>query len=63
MAIIETDGPLNGMACVSVVIGKNETQWLQHASEYTGHSIDELVRNCAEEAALDWAKKHGLLKT
>lgn len=61
MAIIETDGPLNGMACVSIVIGQKETKWLQHAANQLGRPIEDLVRDSAEQAALNWAKECGLL--
>lgn len=58
---IYRDGPLEGMASLSVLIGKEQTAWLMHASEQTGYSLNELVRISAEEAALEYAKANKLL--
>ena len=58
---IYEDGPLEGMASVSVLIGKRETKWLKHAAEQTGYSLNELIRISAEEAALEHAKSNKLI--
>lgn len=60
MTEIHKAGPLAGMASVSLVIGARETEWLQHAAQQLGRTIDDLVRTAAEESALDWAKAQHL---
>ncbi len=58
---IYEDGPLRGRASILVLIGSRETEWLKHAAEQTGYSLNELVRISAEEAALEYAKSNKLL--
>lgn len=59
---IYKDGPLKGQASVSALISVQATEWLIHAAEETGYSIERLVEISAEEAALRYAKDNGLLK-
>ncbi|WP_319520146.1 hypothetical protein [uncultured Martelella sp.] len=62
MAKIDKHGPLKGMAAANVLISAQATEWLKHASEATGESIERLIENSAEEMALSYAKANGLLK-
>lgn len=55
------EGVLKGQTSVSVLIGVDETKWLEHASKATGYSIGRLVEISAEEAALDHAKNNNLI--
>jgi hypothetical protein len=59
---IYKDGLLEGMWSGTVLLTKQTTEWLQHASKETGYSIDRLVEIAADEAALGHAKANGLLK-
>ncbi len=59
---IDKDGPLKGMLSTHVLISAEATEWLKSASEDTGYSLTRLVEISVEEAALEYAKKNGLLK-
>jgi len=55
------EGPLEGQTSVTVLIGKEQTQWLRHAAQDIGYSFGELVRIAAETAALGHAKNNNLI--
>ncbi|MBL1436539.1 MAG: hypothetical protein COB08_010115 [Rhodobacteraceae bacterium] len=59
---IYEDGPLKGMASVTVLIEANNVAYLKHATIQTGYSIEELAEISVNEAALDHARRHQLFK-
>lgn len=54
------DGPLKGMASLDVLVGARETEILKTAAEQLGRDLEDLARCAIEEAALDYARSHGL---
>jgi hypothetical protein len=55
------EGVLKGQTSLNVLISAEETQWLKHASEETGYSLERLVQISVEEAALKYARNEGLV--
>lgn len=59
--MIYKDGPLKGMASVTVLIEAENVKYLQHASNETGYSIERLAEISVNEAALRHALKNDLI--
>lgn len=61
MAMIESEGPLQGRAVITILLSKQSTEWLQHAASRLDRDLDELAQTAVEESALNWAKSSDLL--
>ncbi|PHR61321.1 MAG: hypothetical protein COA47_05925 [Robiginitomaculum sp.] len=59
---IYKDGPLKGMAVVTVLIEAKNVKYLQHAEIQTGCSLEELADSLVNEGALDHARTHNLFE-